>query len=104
MLRRTASGDFTLVHACTLDQLADLAAEGRIEEALIPASELLPEMPSATVDMITEGQIRNGRAFRTSAFVASPEARYVKAVSSSGDLIAIGEARMPHLYHPILVF
>jgi hypothetical protein len=27
----------------------------------------------------------------------------VKAVTSQGDLIAIGEARLPHLYHPVLV-
>ena len=28
---------------------------------------------------------------------------YVKAISRSGELIAIGEARLPLLYHPILV-
>ena len=30
-------------------------------------------------------------------------ARFVKAVNSNGDLIAIGEARLPQLYHPVLV-
>ena len=29
--------------------------------------------------------------------------RFVKALNSEGDLIAIGEARLPHLYHPVLV-
>jgi hypothetical protein len=32
-----------------------------------------------------------------------PGARYVKAVSSDGELIAIGEAVLPNLYHPVVV-
>jgi hypothetical protein len=27
----------------------------------------------------------------------------VKAISPDGDLIAIGEARLPNVYHPVLV-
>ena len=102
-LRRTASGDFKIESARTLEELAALAAEGRLEDALIPAAQLLPEFPLETVDAITAGQIRNGRDFRVSPFQARRGARYVKAVSSHGDLIAIGEARLPHLYHPVLV-
>jgi tRNA pseudouridine55 synthase len=74
-LRRVASGDFKIDSARTLEQLAILAEEGRIAEALVPASQLLPEFP----------------------------AEIVKALNSEGDLIAIGEARLPHLYHPVLV-
>jgi tRNA pseudouridine55 synthase len=102
-LRRTASGDFKIDSARTLDQLAALAAESRLCEALIPASQLLPEFPSELVDAVTAGQIRNGRDFRVSPFQARRSARYVKAVTASGDLVAIGEARLPHLYHPVLV-
>lgn len=102
-LRRTASGDFQIESARTLEQLAALAAEDRLSEALIPAAQLLPEFPSETVDSVTVGQIRNGRDFRVSPFQPRGGAKYVKAVSSHGDLIAIGEARLPHLYHPVLV-
>jgi tRNA pseudouridine55 synthase len=102
-LRRTASGDFKIEQARTLEALAALAAEGRIEEALVPAAQLLPEFPSEMVDAITVGQIRNGRDFRVSPFLPRAASRYVKAVNSHGDLIAIGEARLPHLYHPVLV-
>ena len=28
-------------------------------------------------------------------------ARIVKAVTPQGELVAIGEARLPHLYHPV---
>jgi len=102
-LRRTVSGDFKIETARTLEQLSDLAAAGSLTEALIPAAQLLPEFPVETVDSITASQIRNGRDFRISPFHTRQGARYVKAVSQHGDLVAIGEARLPHLYHPVLV-
>jgi tRNA pseudouridine55 synthase len=102
-LRRTASGEFKIESARTLEQLAALAAEDHLREALIPANQLLPEFPSELVDAITAGQIRNGRDFRVSPFQARKGARFVKAVTPQGDLIAIGEARLPHVYHPVLV-
>lgn len=102
-LRRTASGDFKIDSARTLEQLGVLAEAGRIAEALIPASELLPNFPSEMVDAITAGQIRNGRDFRVSPFQVRAGARFVKALTHDGELVAIGEARLPHLYHPVLV-
>jgi tRNA pseudouridine55 synthase len=102
-LRRIASGDFKIENARTLAALAELADADRLNEALIPAAQLLPEFPTEMVDGITAGQIRNGRDFRVSPFQVRAGARYVKAVSQQGDLVAIGEARLPHLYHPVLV-
>lgn len=102
-LRRIASGDFKIESAHTLEGLATLAAEDRLSEVLIPAALLLPDFPSEMVDAITVGQIRNGRDFRVSPFQVRQGARYVKALNHQGDLIAIGEARLPHVYHPVLV-
>jgi len=102
-LRRTESGDFSLDRARTLDGLQELSDAGRLEEALIPAAQLLPEFPSEFVDEVTEGQIRQGRDFAVSPFRVQKGAHYVKAVSRSGDLVAIGEIRLPNLYHPMLV-
>jgi tRNA pseudouridine55 synthase len=102
-LRRTASGDFKIEAARTLEQLAEIGAAGKLQEVLIPAAQLLPEFPMEMVDAITAGQIRNGRDFRVSPFQGRRGSRYVKAVTPQGDLIAIGEARLPHLYHPVLV-
>jgi len=102
-LRRLASGDFRIDSARTLDQLALLSEQGRLAEALVPAAQLLPEFPAETVDAVTVGQIRNGRDFRVSPFRPHTGTRFVKALDSAGDLIAIGEARLPHLYHPVLV-
>ena len=102
-LRRLASGEFTIAQARTLDELQALADAGRLDEALIPAAELLPAFPSETVDDLTAGQIRQGRDFRVSPFRVAPSAKYVKAIGPSGRLLAIGEAKLPHLYHPVLV-
>ncbi len=102
-LRRTAAGHFTLQHARTLEQLAELSAEGRLREALVPAAQMLPDFPSEVVDAATAAQIRNGRDFRTSPFRTGGAAKFVKALTREGELVAIGEARMPHLYHPVLV-
>lgn len=102
-LRRTQSGPFHIGQARTLDDLAVLLREGRLAESLVPAQELLPEFPIEVVDSITESQIRNGREFRVSPFRSRQSAQYVKALSRSGDLIAIGEIRLPTVYHPVLV-
>ncbi|MCU1338725.1 MAG: tRNA pseudouridine synthase [Bryobacterales bacterium] len=102
-LRRTASGDFKIEAGLTLVQLVTLAEAGRFHEAVIPAAQLLPEFPAEMVDALTAGQIRNGRDFRISPFHVRPAVRFVKAVTPEGQLVAIGEARLPHLYHPVLV-
>ena len=102
-LRRIASGEFELPHARTLSQLESLAAEDRLLDALVPISNMLPGFPAVYVDDLTATQIRNGRNFPASPFRSAPAARHVKAVTHGGDLIAIGEAVLPNLYHPSVV-
>ncbi len=102
-LRRTLSAEFTESQARTLEALEELARSSALHQALIPAVRVLPEIPNATVDALTAGQIRQGKDFRLSPFVDRAGAKYVKAVSPEGDLIAIGEVRLPNLYHPVLV-
>jgi tRNA pseudouridine55 synthase len=103
-LRRTRAGEYSVDQAKTLDQLTALAAEQRLAEALIPIAEMLPEMPSEHFDLLIETHIRQGRDFRTSPFVVPTGAPMVKALSRSGELIAIGELKIPNLYHPNTVF
>jgi tRNA pseudouridine55 synthase len=102
-LRRIQSGEFTIEQARTLDEFADLAAAGRLEEAVIPPARLLAHFPAEHFDLFAERQIRQGRDFRTSPFVVRPGAQFVKALSHSGELIAIGELIIPNLYHPATV-
>jgi tRNA pseudouridine55 synthase len=102
-LRRIQSGPFHLDQARTLEELGELAAEHRLHEALVPAAQLLPEFPCETVDQITETQIRQGRDFRVSPFRTRGDARFIKALNHAGELVAIGEVRLPNVYHPVLV-
>jgi tRNA pseudouridine55 synthase len=102
-LRRLASGDFSIDQAHTIEELDGLAREGRLGEVLVPGNKLLPAFPAETVDAHTAGRIRQGRDFRVSPFRIRAGTRYVKALTQDGDLVAIGEAVLPNLYHPILV-
>jgi tRNA pseudouridine55 synthase len=102
-LRRVESGEFMLEGAQSLEKLQALATDGRLSEALVPASQLLPQFPAEYVDAVTEGHIRQGRDFTVSPFRVQKGAQYVKALSHTGDLVAIGEIRLPNLYHPIVV-
>ncbi len=102
-LRRLRSGDFAEAQSFPLAALEQMAGEQRLATAMVKASDMLPAMPPEIVDDETEGHIRQGRAFRVSPFHGAKGALMVKAISGDGRLIAIGEARGPNLYHPILV-
>ena len=102
-LRRLASGEFEIDQARTLEQLQALAEEDRLLDAFVPAEMLLPAFPSVFVDDLTAAQVRNGRNFPASPFRAGPPAKFVKAVTRAGSLVAIGEAVLPNLYHPVVV-
>jgi len=99
-LRRTQIGAFRIEQAKTLEELDELARAGRLAETVIPAGRLLPQFPGEYFDASIEAQIRQGRDFRTSPFVVHPGAPFVRALSQKGDLIAIGELKIPNLYHP----
>lgn len=103
-LRRLGSSEFTIGQARTIEQLQSLAAEERLFDALIPASSLLPGMPEVFVDDVAAVRIRNGRNFPASPFRIGPAARHVKAVTANRELVAIGEAVLPNIYHPAVVF
>jgi tRNA pseudouridine55 synthase len=102
-LRRLSSGEFAIAQARTIPQLEALAAEDRLIDALVPAADMLPGMAAVFVDELTASQIRNGRNFPASPFRSQPASRYVKAVARDNSLVAIGEAVLPNLYHPVVV-
>ena len=102
-LRRTAMGEFTVENAHTLEELERLRDEGKLDDAFLRAESLLPEIPAERVDDITAARIAHGRDFRVSAFGNRQGARLVKAIAPDGRLLAIAEAKLPLLYHPIVV-
>jgi tRNA pseudouridine55 synthase len=108
-LRRLASGEFKIEQARSIAQLESLAAAGvphgqvGLIDAIVPASQMMPGFPSVFVDDLTAAQIRNGRNFPASPFRSQPASRYVKAISREGQLVAVGEAVLPNIYHPLVV-
>jgi tRNA pseudouridine55 synthase len=99
-LRRTQAGEFKIEDAWTMDSLTELARAGRLSDAVTPAARMLAHMPAEYFDVAVETQIRQGRDFRTSPFVVPSGSPMVKALSYSGELIAIGQLKIPNLYHP----
>lgn len=102
-LRRTRSGEFTVERARTLEELTMLTEAGGLAEAVIETGQLLTDIPAEYFDVSVAAQIRQGRDFRTSPFVVKPGSPLVRALSRSGELIAIGQLKIPNLYHPSTV-
>ena len=102
-LRRLSSGEFEIAQARTVPQLEALAQSGRLADALVPLAQMLPGIPAVFVDDLTATQIRNGRNFRASPFRSQAASKYVKAIDRREEMVALGEAVLPNLYHPVVV-
>jgi tRNA pseudouridine55 synthase len=61
MLRRTKAGPFTLERAISLDKLADLAKARRLEQALLPLTAGLDDIPALPVTPDQASRLRQGR-------------------------------------------
>lgn len=103
-LRRTAVGEFNLTDARTKAQLESLGLEGRLGEAIVPSAELLPEMPAQWVDSNAAARIAHGQDFKIASFPSPSLPSRVKAIGPDGRLLAIGELKLPTVYHPMIVF
>ena len=61
MLRRTKAGPFTLEQAISLDKLAELAKARDLEQALLPLTAGLDDIPALPVTPDQAGALRQGR-------------------------------------------
>jgi tRNA pseudouridine55 synthase len=86
-LRRTRIGPHDVERAVTFDQLGDAA---RVAAAMIAPADALAHLPRVVADARGEADIRHGRTLPAPAdlHVTGP----VSIVSSSGDLLAVGES------------
>jgi tRNA pseudouridine55 synthase len=100
-LKRTASGEFRIEDAITLEDLVEAARQGTVEEKFVHLRRILPEFPCVTADEENAARIRHGRA------VNLPElskAKLVKVFASQTQLIAIASRVAGTLFHPKVVF
>ena len=98
-LRRTRSGDFTLGHAISLEQLsmADRAAA-----AVIPLDALLPAFRALTVT--DEGRNRVSHGQEVEGALGPSAAEWVRLVDGQGHLVAMATAgSRPGFLHPAVV-
>jgi tRNA pseudouridine55 synthase len=99
-LRRTAVAEFLLEDAHTLDQLAEAASHGRINDLLIHLRRILPGVPSVTADEDALGKIRHGRTVNLAEFSRS---KWVKVFAGQSDLVCLASRVAGSLFHPKVV-
>jgi tRNA pseudouridine55 synthase len=97
-LRRTRSGEFSLEHALTLDELERLGAD-ELSQRLLSAKTILRSMPAVVLRSEETERIRHGNAANLPVF--SP-AEMVK-VFDGDDLIAIARRVAGTLFQPKVV-
>ena len=85
-LRRTRSGRFTADQAFTMEQVADIAAAGRVEAVLTPVDQLFFVYPAVTADAVAERACRNG-----STFAADVADGTYRVYNEQGAFLALGK-------------
>lgn len=83
-LRRVQAGSFSLESAYTLEDVQRAAAEGRIEELLIPVDRLFESYPAHTVSLGQEARVKNGNDIRFNG-----EEGLYRLYSQSGEFLAL---------------
>ena len=84
-LRRTEAGAFSVNDAHTLEEVAAIAAEGRLDEIILPVHSLFSAMDKFVCAPWQERKVRNGCAFEADC----PEGDYT-VFSQAGDFLMLG--------------
>jgi tRNA pseudouridine55 synthase len=99
-LRRTAVAEFAVEESHTLVEIGEAAAQGRIQELLVHARRVLPEIPSVTATDEDIAKIRHGRTVNLPEMSRS---RFVKVFVGQSELICIASRVAGTLFHPKVV-
>ena len=99
-LRRTAVAEFTTEQSYTLEQIAEAAAQSRIEELLVHPRRLLPEIPSVNATEEDVARVRHGRTVNLPEMSRS---RWVKVFAGQAELICLASRVAGTLFHPKVV-
>ncbi len=99
-LRRTAVAEFAIETSHTLEEIAEAAAQSRIEDLLVHSRRVLPEIPSVTATDEDIARIRHGRTVNLPEMSRSP---LVKVFAGQAELICIASRVAGTLFHPKVV-
>jgi len=112
---RTASGEFTLDQATTIEELRAKALAGDPSRCLIPVEKLLADLPHVMVNPLVERKIKHGASFEINpAMIHAGESlgdldregwkpSRLRIFNQSRHLVAIGQAIVPRVYRSIVV-
>jgi tRNA pseudouridine55 synthase len=99
-LRRTVVGEFTIEQSHTLEELADAAAQGGLDELCVHPRRVLPAIPSVTATDEDIAKIRNGRTVNLPEMSRS---KWVKVFAGQAELICLASRVAGTLFHPKVV-
>lgn len=107
-LKRTRVGIFTIDGALKLSQLEELAAQGRLEEQVIPVEAMFTELPALTVKDAFARLIENGNAFypgQAEESVRTPDGGQVRVYDRKGRFYGIyAFSEEKERYQPVKMF
>lgn len=87
-LRRTATGDFSVSQAYTIDEVVAAAAAGKAGKLLLPTDSMFAALPRCTAGAQDERRIKNGNEIKTPALADGDYRVY----SDSGEFLMLGRA------------
>jgi tRNA pseudouridine55 synthase len=102
-LVRSRSGKFSLEHAVTLDQLAERAAAGTLEQVVTPLDEAIDGFPSVPIDEAEATRILHGNQISCPASLANSDSDMVRIHDTAGRILALARIHAGFL-KPELVF
>lgn len=107
-LKRTRVGIFTIDGTLKLSQLEELAAQGRLEEKVIPVEAMFTELPVLTVKDAFVRLIENGNAFypgQAEESVRTPDGGQVRVYDRKGRFYGIyAFSEEKERYQPVKMF
>jgi tRNA pseudouridine55 synthase len=101
-LIRTRSGPFILSDSITLDQLAEVAANGNVEQYLNAADSVLQQYPALILDAVTTERVMHGNPF---TYDIETRAELARVYDANGRFVAIAEWDVERgMWQPTKVF
>ena len=102
-LMRTRSGRFSIDHAVSLDQLADLAAAGSLQQILVSVDGALADFPEITVNDTESVRILHGNRIVCPSYTSTTDGGPVRIHDRAGRLLALARVAGCE-FKPELVF
>jgi tRNA pseudouridine55 synthase len=99
-LRRTAVAEFNVEQSHTLEQIAQAAADDRLEDVCVHLRRILPEIPSVTATEEDVAKIRHGRTVNLPEMSRS---RWVKVFAGQSEVVCLASRVAGTLFHPKVV-